>query len=130
MVNGNQLTVQFHVNYLKASHCDPNVLREFVNQLCKELGKEHQLTKSIGKLHEYLGITIDYSIKGKIVFTMFDCLKDIIVECSNDLEKATSIFPANDNLFKLNKNSPCLDNKKIDLFHQITARVLFAAKQV
>ena len=79
MVNGNQLTVQFHVGDLKASHCNPVVLQEFVNQLRKEFGKEHQLSKNIGKLHDYLGITIDYSIKGKVVFTMFDYLEDIIV---------------------------------------------------
>ena len=60
---------------------------------------------------------------------MFDYLEDIIVKCPNDLKKATSIFPANDSLFKLNKDSPRLDNKKSDLFHQITARLLFAAKR-
>ena len=48
IVNGNQLTVQFQVNDLKASHCDPEVLKEFVNQLRKEFGKEHQRSKNIG----------------------------------------------------------------------------------
>ena len=83
----------------------------------------------IGNLHNYLGITIDYSLKGKVVFTMFDYLEDIIVECPDDLKKATSIFPANDNLFKLNEDSPRLDNKRSELFHRITARLLFAAKR-
>ena len=96
VVSGNQLTVQFHVHDLKASHCDPEVLKEFVNQLPKEFGKEHQLSKNIGKLHDYLGITNDYSVKGKVVFTMFDYLEDIIVECPDDLKKATSMFQAND----------------------------------
>ena len=117
MVNGKQLTVQFHVDDLKASHRDPDVLKEFVNDLRKEFGREHQLSENIGKLHDYLGITIDYSLKGKVVFTMFDYLEDIIVECPADLKKATSIFPANDNLFKLDEDSPRLDNKKSDLFH-------------
>ena len=121
--------VQFHVDDLKASHRDPEVLKEFVNQLCKEFGKEHELSKNIGNLHDYLEITIDYSIKGKVVFTMFNYLKDIIVECPDDLKKATSIFPANNNLFKLNKDSPRFDNKTSNLFHQITARLLFAAKR-
>ena len=93
-----------------------------MNQLCKEFGKEHELSKNIGKLHGYLGITIDYSIKGKVVFTMFDYLKDIIVECPDDFKKATPIFPANDNLFKLDEDSPRLHNKKSDL-HRITARL-------
>ena len=35
---------------------------------------------------------------------MFNYLEDIIVECPDDLKKATSIFPANNNLFKLNKD--------------------------
>ena len=92
MVNGNQLTIQFHVDDLKASHHDPDVLRDIVNWLRKEFGKEHQLTENIGKLHDYLGIIINYSIKGKLVLTMFDYLEDIIVECPNDLKKATPIF--------------------------------------
>ena len=117
VVNGNQLTVQFHVDDLKASHRDPEVLKEFVNQLREEFGKEHHLSENIGKLHDYLGITIDYSLKGKVVFTMFDYLEDIIVECPDDLKKAASIFPANDSLFKLNEDSPRLNNKKSDLFH-------------
>ena len=33
IVNGNQLMVQFHVDDLKASHHNPEVLKEFVNQL-------------------------------------------------------------------------------------------------
>jgi len=93
------------------------VLKEFVNDLRKEFGREHQLSENIGKLHDYLGITIDYSLKGKVVFTMFDYLEDIIVKCPADLKKATSIFPANDNLFKLDEDSPRLDNKKSDTFH-------------
>ena len=60
---------------------------------------------------------------------MFGYLEGIIVECPDDLKKATSIFPANNNLFKFNEDSPRLDNKKSDLFHQITARLLFAAKR-
>ena len=35
-----------------------------------------------GRVHEYLGITIDYSLPGKVVFTMFDFLEDVIVEHS------------------------------------------------
>ena len=51
MVNYNQLTVQFHVNDLKASHHNPDVLQEFVKQLCKEFGNEYELIKNIGKLY-------------------------------------------------------------------------------
>ena len=86
IVNGQQLTVQFHVDDLKASHRDHKVLDEFLVELRKEFGKEDKLTENTGKIHDYLGMTIDYSIAGKVVFTMYDFLEDIIVEAPDDLK--------------------------------------------
>ena len=43
------------------------------------------MTENKGLVHEYLGLTIDYSIPHKVVFTMFDYLEDVIVEASEDL---------------------------------------------
>ena len=40
IVNGEQLTVQFHVDDLKASHRDEKVLDEFMVQLKEEFGKK------------------------------------------------------------------------------------------
>ena len=51
-----------------------------------EFGQEDVLTENIGMVHDYLGITIDYSIKGKVVFTIFYYLEDIILECPDDLK--------------------------------------------
>ena len=39
-----------------------------------------------GLVHEYLGITIDYLIASKVVFTMFDYLQDTIIEVAEDLK--------------------------------------------
>ena len=52
-------------------------------------------------MHEYLGITIDYSIAGKVVFTMFDYLEDVIVEAAEDLKNNRSYYPGNDQLMKV-----------------------------
>ena len=40
---------------------------------------------------------------------MFEFLKDIIVEVSDDLKKGWSYYPDNDNLLKVDKNLPKLD---------------------
>ena len=40
-----------------------------------------------------------------------------------------SVYPANDNLFKVNKDLVRLSNHWSDLFHQVTAQLLFAAKR-
>ena len=44
------------------------------------------LTVSYGKIHEYLGMTIDWSTEGKVVFTMYDYLKDILSETPGDFD--------------------------------------------
>ena len=65
MVNGEQVTVQFHVDDLKVSHKDQAVLDNFLNDLKSEFGQEDELTENKGLVHKYLGITIDYLIAAK-----------------------------------------------------------------
>ena len=79
MVNGEQVTVQFHVDDLKASHKDQAVLDDFLDELRSEFGKEDELIENKGLIHEYLCITINYLIAGKVVVTMFDYLEDVII---------------------------------------------------
>ena len=81
------LTVQFHVDNLKASYKEQALLEHFLKDLRDEFGQADELTKNKGLVHEYLGITIDYSIWRKVVFTMFDYLEDVIVEARQDLKK-------------------------------------------
>lgn len=60
MVNGEQLTVQFHVDDLKALHKDSKVLDGFLGELQKDFGKEEELTETKGHIHDYLGMTITF----------------------------------------------------------------------
>ena len=68
MVNGEQITVQFHVDNLKVSHKDQAVLKDFFIDLRDKFGQEDELTENKGLVHEYLGIIIGYSIPRKVVF--------------------------------------------------------------
>ena len=89
MVHGEQLTVQFHVNDLKASHMEQAVLDEFLNTLRSKFGKGDKFAEETGLVHDYLRITIDYSIPGKVAFTtMFDFLEDVIVENPSDMKNS------------------------------------------
>ena len=69
-----------------------------------------------GLVHEYLAITIDYSISGKVVFTMFDYLEDAIVEAAENLKNSRSYYPGNNQLFKVDYDSPSLPSKDAELF--------------
>ena len=51
-----------------------------------EFGQEDELMENKELVHEYLGITIDYLIAGKVLFTMFDYLEDVIVRAAKDLK--------------------------------------------
>ena len=93
MVSGEQIAVQFHVDDLKVSHKELSVLEGFLGDLRSEFGQEDKLTENTGIVHEYLDITIDYSIAGKVVFIMFDYLEDVIVEAANDLKNSCSYYP-------------------------------------
>ena len=129
MLNNEQVTVQFHVEDLEVSPKDQAVLDDFFDELRSEFGQEDELTENKGLMHEYLGITIDYSIPGKVVFTMFDYLEDVIVEATEDLKNCHSYYPGNDQLFKVDGDSPRLLQKDAELFHCHVARLLFASKR-
>jgi hypothetical protein len=78
-------------------------------------------------IHDYLGITIDYSKKQKVKFTMYDYLEDILDEIPDDM-KGTAPTPASDNLFDVDDGSPTLNEKESDFFHRTTGRLLCCQK--
>ena len=43
-------------------------------------GREYPLALIRRKVHEYLGMTIDFSEKGKVKFTMYDYISNMIEE--------------------------------------------------
>jgi hypothetical protein len=85
MIDGKQCTIQFHVDDLKISHVKQSVLDNVIDQLNGEFGTTKKLAASYGKIYEYLGMTIDYSEDGKVKFTMYDYLEDILVEAPDDM---------------------------------------------
>jgi hypothetical protein len=129
MIDGNQITIQFHVDDLKISHMKQSVIDSVLNDLNKEFGTTRKpLAATTGIIHDYLGITIDYSERGKVMFTMYDYLEDILDEMPNDMN-GTAPTPASDNLFDVDEDSIALNEKESDFFHRTTARLLFAAKR-
>ena len=66
MVNGKQLTILWHVDNLKISHKNLTIVTELLDEINKEYGKILPLTVTRGKKHEYLGMTIDFSVPGNM----------------------------------------------------------------
>jgi len=84
-IEGKQCTILWHVDDIKVSHCDAQVVTGVVNELQEEYGKEVPLTVSHEKKHDYLGMVIDYSRDGAIIITMFDFISNKLKELPFDM---------------------------------------------
>ena len=56
-----------------------------MDQLSGTFGVEKVLSITTGNVHDYLGMMIDFILLGRVVFTMFDYLEDIILEAPDDM---------------------------------------------
>jgi hypothetical protein len=82
-VKGKQMTVCFHVDDCKLSHESPQVIDETIGWLKEEytsIFEDGSGTMKVhrGKVHKYLGMTLDFSNKGQCVVTMFQYLDGIM----------------------------------------------------
>ena len=70
MINGQQMTVVWHVDDLKVSHVDASEVEKFVQRMEATFGQDTPLTVSRGQVHDYLGMTLDFRTKGEVQINM------------------------------------------------------------
>ena len=101
MVNGKQQTIRFHVDDLLSSHVDPKVNDNFAIWLNQRYGSIKSCKIIRGKIHKYLGMTLDFSIKGKLKIRMDEyvlaMLKEFPMKFDEDKVQET---PAGNNLLE------------------------------
>ena len=73
-------------------------------------------------------MTIDYSTKEKVNFTMIDYIKGMLDELPVEME-GTVATPASSHLFKVNDDAEKLSNTMSEMFHHNTAKLLFLRKR-
>jgi hypothetical protein len=79
-----------------------------------------------GKVHEYIGITLDFTEPGECSMPMLQDVKDLVnnfTEYSED--DKTAITPAAEHLFKIDKGALKLDEETSKVFHNFVARSLY-----
>jgi len=128
IVNGKQLTIVCHVDDCKISHEDRDVVDDTIRKLKERFGNESSITVTCGKVHGYLGMTIDYSTKGEVKFYMYDYIKQVLSEVDSSLMCGSSTSPATRNLFTINDEGIKLGKKDADAFHRNVTRLLFLSK--
>ena len=124
IVNGKQMTVCWHVDDLKVSHCDPTQVTIFGEWLSEKYGVA--VVTHRGKVHDYLGMIFDFSPKGKVMVTMMEYIKNIIKDFPEEIV-GTKTSPAADHLFTVRDPSlaKVLSEEQAMAFHRTTAQLLF-----
>jgi hypothetical protein len=68
-------------------------------------GIEAPLTKTKGKVHEYLGMVLDFLTKGKVTVSMTEFIRSMLDELPQDMGGKAATAAAN-HLFEVNKTNP------------------------
>ena len=124
MVNGSQQTVCWHVDDLKISHKDPAVNTKTIKQLAKIYGPG--ITVSRGKVHDYLGMDLDFTGHKNVKISMIKYLKKIFIAFPEEIT-TTAETPAADHLFKVadGEETKLLPEEQAQAFHHTVAQLLF-----
>ena len=93
---------------MKISHGDSRVVDGIIKMLEEEFGKEAPLTICQGKIHDYLGMTLDFSIDGKVQISMEEYIRNMLTELPEDMD-GMATTPATEHLFKVNETPTYLD---------------------
>jgi hypothetical protein len=128
MIDGNQCIIIWHVDDLKLSHTKQSVLEDIATELNAKYGQEDPLVVHRGKVHDYLGMTIDHSEDGKVKCMMSDYVEGILDEAPDDMN-GFAVTPAASNLFTVRENADKLDDAQSETYHRFTAKLLYLCKQ-
>ena len=135
-ISCNQFTICFHVDDCKLSHKSPKAIDGIIKWLRKEYESifedgSGKMAVSRGKVHSYLGMTLDFTLPARVKITMYDYIEEIIAAFDkadpNGGGTKTSAAPVN--LFRIDQDCKKLDTKKSTEFHNIVAKTLYATKR-
>ena len=129
MVDGKQLTMAWHVDNLKISHEKEEALDEFIGMMQSEFGQDGPLSISHGPDQDYLGMTLDFSEKGRVMVKMHDYVKTMLNDAPSSMD-GKAATPAAAHLFKVNTENPkLLGKEKKDLFVHLVMQGLYLSQR-
>ena len=136
MIKGKQMTIAFHVDDCKLSHKHPKQVDKLIRWLRREYESifedgSGKMSVSRGKVHKYLGMTLDYTVPGQVKISMFDYIEEIITAFEKAEPKGvgTKTSAAPDNLFKVDEDCKKLKPNKAKVFHNLVAKTLYTTKR-
>jgi hypothetical protein len=126
-VAGTQMTVTWHVDDLKTSHINPFQNTKFAIYLFSIYGEG--LVIHSGKVHDNLGMDLNYSIDGIAQISMIIYTTKIYTDFPKPITRLCAT-PAANHLFTVRNESKAkfLPKKQAQAFHHTVAQLLFLCK--
>jgi hypothetical protein len=127
MINGQQMTICWHVDDLFLGHKDHKVVSDTISWLQNQYETPDKPLKATrSPTHDYLGMNIDFSTPGNISYDMIPYLKKVITEFPEMITGVAST-PAADHIFKIHPPTEAhiLPQSQAIAYHHTTAQLLF-----
>ena len=99
-------------------------MEQVIADLNKVFRQESPLASTHGKVLEYIGMTLDYTSKGKVKISMLEYVEKILAELPSDMD-GVSKTPAALHLFNTDEGAEKLPEAKGQLFHHLVAKLLY-----
>jgi hypothetical protein len=144
-IKGKRLTICFHVDDCKISHVMVRVVDYTIEWLRKEYESiftdgTGKMKVARGKVHTYVGMTLDFTTSKIVKVTMFEYIDEIVQvwdKACSELEDGYKVVSgrkriataAPNNLFKVDEDALQLDQAKAKSFHNITAKMIDVTKR-
>ena len=128
-INGKQYTIGWHVDDLKISHVDTDMVEGIIQALDDRFRKEAPLVVHRGRVQEYLGMVIDFMATGKVSFSMPKYVEELLSKAPEEIMKGSSMTPAASHLFQTNPDAVKLNATDAIQYHHLVAKLLYLTKR-
>jgi hypothetical protein len=127
-INGKQMTITWHVDDLKVSHVNPFQITKFAAYLATIYG--NGLVVHRGKIHDYLGMDLNFSTDGIVQVSMITYTSKILTDFPEPITTSCATL-AVDHLFTVRRESKAkfLPEAQAQAFHHTVAQLLFLCKR-
>jgi hypothetical protein len=125
IIEGTQCTVCWYVDDNKISHANDDVNTMIADEVEKKFGK---LARTTGTKHTFLGMDIEFLGNKKVAIATPQHIDEAIEDFGEDLD-TDAVNPAKSKLFVINHDSEILCDEKGNIYHSVTAKLLWVSQR-
>jgi hypothetical protein len=118
------------VDDLKSSHKDSKVNDQFDKWLQENYGEHGEVAIHRGKIHDYLGMEIDFSEKGKVKIGMTEYVESMLEVFPEKIKSTdTAVTPASDGLFNEGQGKKLNEERAVHITQWLQKHYFYASVQ-